>query len=34
MFEFPLLRLILKNESIRKELKLDQEEEEYLDRIN
>jgi len=34
MFEFPLLRLILKNENIRKELKLEKEEEEYLDRIN
>lgn len=32
MFEFPLLRLILKNPEARKELKLEKEEEEYLDR--
>ncbi len=34
MFEFPLLRLILKNENARKELKLDKEETEYLDKIS
>lgn len=33
MFEFPLLRLILKDEVIRRELKLDKDEEEYLDKI-
>lgn len=32
MFEFPLVKLILKNPNIRKELKLDKEEEEYLDK--
>lgn len=34
MSEFPLLRLILRNPVIRKELKLEKDEEEYLDRIN
>lgn len=34
MYEFPLLRFILKNPGVRKELKLDKEEEEYLDKIS
>jgi len=33
MSEFPLLKLILRNQNIRKELKLEKEEEEYLDKI-
>ncbi len=32
MSEFPLIKLILKNQEIRRELKLDPEEEEYLDK--
>jgi replication factor C large subunit len=34
MFEFSIIRLILKNKGARKELKLDEEEEEYLDKLN
>ena len=34
MSEFPLIRMILKNPQIRKELKLEKEEEEYLDKTN
>ena len=34
MAEFPLIKIILKNPVIRKELKLEKEEEEYLDRVN
>jgi len=32
MAEFPTIKLILKNPDIRKELKLEKEEEEYLDK--